>query len=184
VERARQAVESGEAASVSAYVAQAMSERARREDLASVLSEMLAESGVPMTKAERAAADRLLRRRWSSMPARSSRWIATTGRLSCCSAGPSSGATRSWCPPESSQVWRDPACQVRLVRFLNANGVEIAALDGETARAAGQLLGARDSSDVIDATVVVLAHQYAAAVVTSDVDDIRRLSASLGIIAC
>jgi Arc/MetJ-type ribon-helix-helix transcriptional regulator len=61
VERARQAVQSGEAPSVSAYVAQAMAERAHREDLATVLSEMLAESGGPMTKAERTAADRLLR---------------------------------------------------------------------------------------------------------------------------
>jgi predicted nucleic acid-binding protein len=83
-----------------------------------------------------------------------------------------------------AQVWRDPARQVRLVRFLNANGVEIAALDGETARAAGELLGAQHSSDVVDASVVILAHQHDAAVVTSDADDIRRLSASLRVIAC
>lgn len=61
VERARQAVDSGDAASVSAYIADAMTARARRENSATLLSEMLAESGGPMTKAERAAADRLLR---------------------------------------------------------------------------------------------------------------------------
>ena len=61
VEHARQAVESGDAPSVSAYIAEAINERARRENLAGLLSEMLAESGGPMTKAERAAADHLLR---------------------------------------------------------------------------------------------------------------------------
>ena len=61
VEQARRAVASGGAPSMSAYIAEAMSERVRRERLADVLSEMLAESGGPMTTAERAAADRLLR---------------------------------------------------------------------------------------------------------------------------
>ena len=57
VEQARQAVASGSAPSVSAFIAGAMSERGRKERL----SDVLAESGGPMTKAERAAADRLLR---------------------------------------------------------------------------------------------------------------------------
>ncbi len=61
VEQARQAVASGSAPSVSAYIAGAMSERGRKERLSDVLAEMLAESGGPMTKTERAAADRLLR---------------------------------------------------------------------------------------------------------------------------
>jgi len=62
VARARQAVSSGQSASVSAYVADAMEEKARLDDLASLLEEMLAESGGPLTKAERRAADRALGR--------------------------------------------------------------------------------------------------------------------------
>ena len=61
VEQARRAVASGAAPSVSAYIAGAMSERGRRERLADVLGELLADSGGPMTDAERAAADDLLR---------------------------------------------------------------------------------------------------------------------------
>lgn len=83
-----------------------------------------------------------------------------------------------------AQVWREPSRQVRLVRFLNADGINIATLDAELARAVGRLLAARESSDVIDASVVVLAYQHAATVVTSDANDITRLSANLRIIEC
>ena len=83
-----------------------------------------------------------------------------------------------------AQVWRDPSRQVRLARFLNTEDLDIAILDAELARAVGRLLAARESSDVIDASVVVLAHQHAAVVVTSDADDIRRLSAELRVIEC
>ncbi len=58
--RARQAVDAGEAPSVSAYIAAAIDERVRRESLSTLLGEMLAESGGPMTESERAAADRLI----------------------------------------------------------------------------------------------------------------------------
>lgn len=59
-ERARKAVRKGRAASMSAYVASALEEKARLDDLASLLDEMLAESGGPLTRAERRAADRAL----------------------------------------------------------------------------------------------------------------------------
>ena len=61
VHQARRAVASGAASSVSAYIAAALREQGRREHLSDVLDEMLAESGGPMTTAERASADRLLR---------------------------------------------------------------------------------------------------------------------------
>jgi hypothetical protein len=59
-ESARRAVRRGQAASVSAYVAAAVEERAKLHDLEALLDEMLAESGGPLTAAERRTADRAL----------------------------------------------------------------------------------------------------------------------------
>jgi Arc/MetJ-type ribon-helix-helix transcriptional regulator len=59
-ERARKAVRQGRAASVSAYVASALEEKAKVEDLANLLEEMLAETGGPLTATERRAANREL----------------------------------------------------------------------------------------------------------------------------
>jgi hypothetical protein len=47
---------------VSAYVARALEEQAKLDDLGSLLDEMLAETGGPLTAAERRAADRALGR--------------------------------------------------------------------------------------------------------------------------
>jgi antitoxin ParD1/3/4 len=60
VARARRAVRQGIAASMSAYVAAALEEKAKLDDLAGLLDEMLAESGGPLTTAERRAADAAL----------------------------------------------------------------------------------------------------------------------------
>lgn len=59
-ERARGAVRRGQAASVSAYVAAALEEKTKLDDLAALLDEMLAESGGPLTLAEARDADRAL----------------------------------------------------------------------------------------------------------------------------
>lgn len=59
-ERARQAVRQGRASSVSAYVARALEEKSKLDDLAALLDEMLAESGGPPTSKERRAANRAL----------------------------------------------------------------------------------------------------------------------------
>lgn len=59
-EGARRAVRSGRAKSVSAYVADALEEKVKLDDLAGLLDEMLADSGGPLTPAERRAADRAL----------------------------------------------------------------------------------------------------------------------------
>jgi len=59
-EGARRAVRSGRAKSVSAYVADALEEKVKLDDLSQLLDEMLAESGGPLTTAERRAADRAL----------------------------------------------------------------------------------------------------------------------------
>ena len=59
-ERTRRAVRQGRAPSVSAYVAAALEEKAKLDELSALLDEMLAESGGPLTAAERRAADRAL----------------------------------------------------------------------------------------------------------------------------
>ena len=57
-ERARRAVRRGRAASVSAYIAAAVEEKVKLDDLAALFDEMLAETGWPLTAAERRRADR------------------------------------------------------------------------------------------------------------------------------
>ena len=59
VAAARTAVADGRAASVSAYVAEAMRQRAQQDDLDAQLEAMLERSGGPMTDEERADIDRL-----------------------------------------------------------------------------------------------------------------------------
>jgi Arc/MetJ-type ribon-helix-helix transcriptional regulator len=59
-ERTRRAVRRGHAPSFSAYVTAALEEKVKLDDLSSLLAEMLAESGGPLTLAERRAADRAL----------------------------------------------------------------------------------------------------------------------------
>jgi Arc/MetJ-type ribon-helix-helix transcriptional regulator len=59
-QRARQAVRRGRASSVSAYVASALEEKVKLDDLAALLDEMLAESGGPLSATETRAADRAL----------------------------------------------------------------------------------------------------------------------------
>lgn len=83
-----------------------------------------------------------------------------------------------------AQVWRNPARQVRLVRLLAADPVAIAPLDADEARAAGHLCGATGTTDVADASVVLLARRQGAVVVTSDPDDLHRLDPGLGLAVC
>jgi hypothetical protein len=80
------------------------------------------------------------------------------------------------------QVWRDGARQVRLVRLLGSDAVEIEALEDTRARAAGQLCGASRTSDVVDASVVLCARRRGHAVLTSDIDDLRRLDPKLPLV--
>jgi hypothetical protein len=59
-ENVRRAVRAGRAESASAYIAAAIEEKASHEDLGALLEEMLAETGGPMTAAERRWAERTL----------------------------------------------------------------------------------------------------------------------------
>lgn len=60
VRQARSAVRRGRASSVSSYVAVALEEKVKLDDLADLLEQMLAETGGMLTAAERRAADRAL----------------------------------------------------------------------------------------------------------------------------
>ena len=70
VDSARRAVRRRSAASVSAYVADALRTKAKLDDLESLLAEMLSETGGPLTAAEKRAADDALGRKPSRRRAR------------------------------------------------------------------------------------------------------------------
>jgi predicted nucleic acid-binding protein len=74
-----------------------------------------------------------------------------------------------------AQTWRNARVQVKLARFLKSAEVEIVPLDEQLARACGELCGATNTSDIIDASVVLLARERGGPVVTSDPIDLRRL---------
>jgi predicted nucleic acid-binding protein len=73
------------------------------------------------------------------------------------------------------QAWRDGRAQATLARFLRGEEVEIVPLDDQLARSCGELCGATNTSDVIDASVAILARDRRDAIVTSDPHDLRRL---------
>ena len=77
------------------------------------------------------------------------------------------------------QSWRDGRRQARLARLLGSDLMEIEVLNDKRARAAGQLCGLTHTNDVIDASVVICARSRGHGVLTSDVDDLRRLDSSL-----
>jgi predicted nucleic acid-binding protein len=77
------------------------------------------------------------------------------------------------------QAWRDGAQQARLARFLRTSQVEIVPLDGDLARACGELCAASRTRDVIDASVVITAREHDDVILTSDMDDLRRLDPSV-----
>jgi hypothetical protein len=80
-----------------------------------------------------------------------------------------------------AQVWRDPARQVALGSLVAAKATTVVSLDKALAEAAGVLCGRRQTADVIDASVVLTARREGprTAVITSDVDDLRHLDATL-----
>jgi hypothetical protein len=78
------------------------------------------------------------------------------------------------------QVWRRSARQANLSRVLKA--VEVRGIDEKLGRATGELLGAARLSDAIDADLVLVA-ESSDRIVTSDPDDIRRLTRAAGLSA-
>ena len=80
------------------------------------------------------------------------------------------------------QAWRDGRRQVTLARFLRSEEVKIVPLDEHLARSCGELCGAANSADVIDASVVIVARERRDPIVTSDPNDLRRLDPGAQII--
>ena len=80
------------------------------------------------------------------------------------------------------QVWRNGRVQVTLARFLRSQEVEIVPLDEQLARCCGELCGAASTSDVIDASVAIVARERQDLIVTSDPGDLRRLDPAAQII--
>jgi hypothetical protein len=73
------------------------------------------------------------------------------------------------------QAWRGGPQQAVLARLLKAREVIVEPLDDALARACGELCAATGTSDVIDASVVLVAGEHAGVILTSDVEDLRRL---------
>ena len=76
-------------------------------------------------------------------------------------------------PPSSPNVSPN-----NLSRLLS--GCRVTFLDESLARAAGTLCGQAGTSDVVDASVVVLAHAMVAPVVMGDAGDLNALASAAG----
>jgi rRNA-processing protein FCF1 len=77
------------------------------------------------------------------------------------------------------QVWRGAPKPAPLRALVKGPTTVVPTLDQVLAEAAGILCGRAGTSDVIDASVVLVARRERAVVVTSDVDDLRRLDPGL-----
>lgn len=82
-----------------------------------------------------------------------------------------------------AQTWRDGARQVTLTRLLASVGVTIEPLDARLARLSGRLCGASGTRDIVDASVVIGATMRGDAILTSDVDELRRLDPEIELVA-
>lgn len=85
--------------------------------------------------------------------------------------------------PALAQAVRDPARQVRVARLVRQPGTDVVSLDRDDAVAIGRVLAASGTADIVDAHVVLCARRAGQAVLTSDPHDLRRLDASLELVA-
>src|SRR5688572_13290485 len=74
-----------------------------------------------------------------------------------------------------AQAVRAPERQVRLTRLIRQPTTDVVPLDRVDATNVGRLLAATESSDIVDAHVVICARRSSQQVVTSDPDDLRVL---------
>ena len=82
-----------------------------------------------------------------------------------------------------AQAIRNPARQPRLSRFIRQANIDLVPLNGPDATRVGILLAQSQTSDIVDAHVVVCARRADQSVVTSDPQDLKRLAPELYLIA-
>jgi len=80
-----------------------------------------------------------------------------------------------------AQAWRGPR-QARLARLIKSPDIDIAVMTLSVARAVGALCAKSGHDDVIDVHVALCARERSHAVVTSDLEDIARIDATLPLI--
>jgi predicted nucleic acid-binding protein len=81
--------------------------------------------------------------------------------------------------PVLAQAWRGGTRQAQLARFLRTCQVE--PMSEEQARSIGALAGKSGHDDIVDVAVVEGAIRRGDAVVTSDVEHIRKVAAAAGV---
>jgi hypothetical protein len=81
-----------------------------------------------------------------------------------------------------AQAIRNPAKQARLSRLIRQAGTDLIPLNALDATAVGLLLARTGTADIVDAHVVICAQRAGQAVVTSDVDDLRRIAPELQLV--
>jgi hypothetical protein len=79
------------------------------------------------------------------------------------------------------QVFRDASRQVPLKALLNGPTTVVPPLERTLAEAAGTLSGRVGTSDVVDASVVLVARRERAKVLTSDTKDLQQLDPTLAL---
>ena len=77
--------------------------------------------------------------------------------------------------PVVAQVWRNSARQARLARFLQS----VVVVDFDNGPEVGNLLSRSDTSDVVDAHLVVEAIRRSEPILTGDVHDLETLTAAV-----
>jgi predicted nucleic acid-binding protein len=82
-----------------------------------------------------------------------------------------------------AQVWRNGQRQSQLSALVQMRSVSVAPVDEIDARHAGRLLGISRTTDVVDASVIVVARRHHARVITSDVADLRHLDPTIPLTA-
>lgn len=78
-----------------------------------------------------------------------------------------------------AQAWTGDAAQAPVHRLLKRARTEVAPLDRVVAEAAGRLCTHAGTSDVVDASVVVVGRRERGVVITSDPEDLERLDPRL-----
>ena len=77
------------------------------------------------------------------------------------------------------QVWRGGSRQAVLGALLSGATTSVPPLDRPLAQASGVLCARAGTSDVVDASVVLVARRERAVVITSDPDDLRALDPAM-----